>query len=474
MGVTDFVGRSGELDRLAGLLDEVRQGTGVMVAVRGRRQVGKSRLVGEFVERAGVPAVFFTASGQPPAVELAAFLDAARAGGVVPVDVPAGAVASWEAALLLATADAVPDAPVIVVIDELPYLANGEPAIEGVLQRAWRTLERRPVMLVLVGSDISMMESLTAYRRPLYGRAREMPVQPLSVADVAEMRGLSAQAAMDAYLVTGGFPRLAARWRSRDTVGSFLRRELADEASPLVVTGERMLTGELPADLNARAVLTAIGAGERAHGAIAGRSGVGRGTFEKALAALGEKRMVDRVTPYAEPASGKLPRYVVSDPYLRFWLRFVGPSIDLIARGRPDMAIARIEDGWSSYRGRAIEPLVRASMERLLPDPRFGDARFVGAFWTKDNRTEVDLVGGRDVGRAGTVEFIGSVKWRDREPFARDDLAALQEARSRVPGATPRTRLVAVTRAGADVDGLDVVLGPDDLVAAWRPGSAAT
>lgn len=457
-----------ELAILNELLDEARSGQGILVSMRGRRQVGKSRLVSEFVERAGAPAVFFTASRQPVQTELALFVEAARAGGVASISgVPADAVGSWEAALLLATSDAAPGRPVVVVIDELPYLAESEPAIEAILQKVWQTLERRAVLVILIGSDISMMESLTEYRRPLYGRTREMVVQPLTVADIARMRSLQPEAALDAYLVIGGFPRLAGRWRKSDTVTSFTRRELADEASPLVVTGERMMSGELPADLNARAVLTAIGAGERSHGAILDRSGVGRGTFDKALALLAEKRIVRRTTPYAEPSSNKVPRYAITDPYLRFWLRFVQSGIELIARGRSDLAVARIEEGWGAYRGRAIEPLVQASIERMLPDPQLGDARFVGAFWTKDNRVEVDLVGGREPGRAKTVDFVGSIKWRDRGQFGRDDLAGLHQARARVPGAGPGTRLVGVSRAGFSVPGLDAAFDPQALVAAW-------
>lgn len=469
--MSDFVGRARELATLAALLDESRSGQGILVAMRGRRQVGKSRLVGEFVERTGVPAVFFAASRQPAPAELALFLEAARTGGVSSVAaVPADTVGSWEAALLLATSDAAPGHPVIVVIDELPYLAESEPAIEAILQKVWTTLEQRAVLLILIGSDISMMESLTEYRRPLYGRARELVVQPLSVSDVARMRGLKPEAALDAYLVIGGFPRLAIRWRKSDSVTSFVRRELADEASPLVVTGERMMSAELPADLNARAVLTAIGAGERSHGTILDRSGVGRGTVDKALALLAAKRIVQRSMPYAEPPSSKIPRYTVADPYLRFWLRFVRPGIELIARGRADLAVARIEEGWGSYRGRAIEPLVRASIERMLPHPRLGDASFVGAFWTKDGRVEVDLVGGRNPDRAKTVDFIGSIKWRERDPFGRDDLAALHQARPRVPGAEASTRLVGVSRAGYSVTGLDAAFDPEDLVAAWDAG----
>jgi hypothetical protein len=38
---------------------------GRAILIRGRRRVGKSRLVEEFIDRAEVPSVFFTASGQP-------------------------------------------------------------------------------------------------------------------------------------------------------------------------------------------------------------------------------------------------------------------------------------------------------------------------------------------------------------------------------------------------------------------------
>ena len=360
-----------------------------------------------------------------------------------------------------------------MVIDELPYLAESEPAFEAILQKVWQTLEQRAVLLILIGSDISMMEQVTAYERPLYGRAREMVVQPLSVAEVARMRGLEAAAALEAYLVIGGFPRLAGLWRANDTVATFVRRELADESSPLVVAGERSLAAEFPADLSARAVLSAIGAGERSYGAIVDRSGVGRGTVDRALGILVEKRVVRRVSPYAEPSTAKLPRYAVADPYLRFWLRFVQSGIELIARGRGDLAAGRVIEGWSEYRGRAIEPIIRESIERMLPHPSLGEASFVGSYWTKDNRTEVDLVGGRGPVRAGEVDFIGSIKWRERAPFDRHDMLSLGDARARVPGTGPGTRLVGVSRSGFATEGLDLAIDPTMLVAVWDDPEAA-
>ena len=107
--MTAFVGRSRELAALDHFLDDARAGQGVLISMRGRRQVGKSRLVGEFVARSGAPVVFFTASRQPSAAERAIFAEAVHASGTPSAATPAGAQGgSWEAALLLATADAAP------------------------------------------------------------------------------------------------------------------------------------------------------------------------------------------------------------------------------------------------------------------------------------------------------------------------------------------------------------------------------
>jgi uncharacterized protein len=82
---------------------------------------------------------------------------------------------SWEAALALAVRGATAAAPVVLVIDEFPYLAAKEPTIEAVLQLLWdRTFQREAVLVVLVGSDRATMEALTEQGWPLYDRAREL------------------------------------------------------------------------------------------------------------------------------------------------------------------------------------------------------------------------------------------------------------------------------------------------------------
>jgi AAA+ ATPase superfamily predicted ATPase len=470
MSAASFIGRTEELARLDALLREIRgSGTGRMVAIRGRRQVGKSRLVEEFIHRSGAQAVFYTASRQSAENELRIFGEQIAASSTEGATLAAaGPLGSWEAALTVAATGATRDDPRVIVLDELPFLVESVEAIEGILQKEWdRRLERQPVLVILVGSDVSTMQALSSYGRPLYGRVIEMVVRALSPAAVAVMLALDPHDALDAYLVIGGFPRLAGLWRRGDDVWRFLRRELGNPESSLVVLGERSVNAEFPGDLKAREILEAIGSGERTFTTILRRANVSSRTLETSLATLIDKRVIDKALPYSADPRPKLSRYTIADSYLRFWHRFIRPSIPAIERGRGDVVYQHVRDSWQAYAGRAIEPIVRGAILSLLPDERFGEAAFVGGFWNRDHSIEVDLVGGRDASGSDVIDFVGSIKWRLRGDFTRADLGGLVEHRAAVPGATQDTRLVGVARHGFVARGLDVELEPEQIVAAY-------
>ena len=74
--MVDFVGRRQELATLERELQKVAAGVGGerpgrCVMLRGRRRVGKSRLVERFAERSGAPFLFYAATGASPRIDLA-------------------------------------------------------------------------------------------------------------------------------------------------------------------------------------------------------------------------------------------------------------------------------------------------------------------------------------------------------------------------------------------------------------------
>ena len=97
--------------------------------------------------------------------------------GALPEIAATGAVwPTWEATL-----DAVSKAgaggplgngPAVVVVDELPLLIQNDPGFEGTLQAAWdHKFQHTGILLIVVGSDLAMMEALATYGRPLHQRA---------------------------------------------------------------------------------------------------------------------------------------------------------------------------------------------------------------------------------------------------------------------------------------------------------------
>jgi hypothetical protein len=460
-----------------------------LLVMTGRRQVGKSRLLTEFVERSKSPSLYMTVPASPAAADhMAAWVEAAvHANRPLPgaKDAFQTAPRDWDDAFAkLAAAGGL--TPSVVVLDELARARVAEPRLDEILASHWqRALRRRPLLLVLVDGASDLRPDAT------------MELGPFNPAECAHALGPRASPldAFDAFLITGGNPRLvagcaraaraaaqaaASPGRRATDVGAqanavdYAHDQLRDENSDLVVMAQRFLSTELAESASAQTVLSVIGA-----------EGVELTTFSRIVAGLpidgiaaqtaatralrllaDDKRIVEVDVPVGAPVNTKLRRYHVADLYLRFWHTFVRPRIVDITRGRPDIAIANFDARWPAWREAAIGPVVRHSLRRLaLTMPVLTRVESVGGWWNRDGSRECRLVLAGD--SAHPVVALGAVKWRADEPFTLADSRLLARARDIVPGAS-RARLVAVAPAGASPDAdVDVVIDAQALLSAW-------
>ncbi|MEV0591892.1 ATP-binding protein [Nonomuraea cavernae] len=464
-----FIGRDRELSSLQRFFTRVGAGDrpGRAILMRGRRRVGKSRLVEEFILRSGVPSLFYTAAQEPFIEQLERFNADAAASNLPDASLfNEVAPTSWDSALRL-LAHAIPqDSPSIIVLDELPFMINEDPHLEGQLQRLFdREFSRRPTLLILIGSDMSIMEAINQYNRPFYMRASEMVVNPLTPADVASKLELPAAEAIDAYLISGGLPMILDEWPVGATASEFLDSTIPDGTSALTVSGERAMAAEFSPDAQARVLLKALGSGQRTYSSIMkAAGGIGSTSVKRGLQMLLEKRMLTAELPLStRPA--RETRYHISDAHLRFWLSFIEPGLPEIYRGRGDLVLRRIHTSWTSWRGMAVEPLIRESLRRMDGLPEGTGA--VGGYWTRTNDPEIDLVGTDREPVAKKITMVGSIKWLENRPFDRHDLSELIVHRSKMPGADTSTPLYAVSRSGCDVEGVRHVT-PEQLLDVWR------
>ncbi|MEU4163764.1 ATP-binding protein [Actinoplanes sp. NPDC026670] len=479
-----FVGRRAELDVLTKDLDRIRRtGGGRSVAIRGRRQVGKSRLVQELCDRAGLPYCFYTAvKGASSTEAVGQFLGALRDSSLLtpsgrdllPSQPPSG---GW-GDMLRVLAGVLPDAPSIVVLDELPWLSEQDPTFDGHLQVAWdRLISSKPVLLLLLGSDLHMMQRFTEYDRPFYGRAANMVLGPFNLAETAAVTELSGADAIDAYLITGGLPGICLEWSPGSLPADFLSVEITSKTSALFTVPEQSLASEFPAPDTARRVLEAVGGlGSRTFSNIAAAAGdrggpVSSGTLSPLLHRLVDEKKILAVDKPLSTRPSKLAQYRIADSNLRLYLAILRDVHQLVLRDRIAAARAVLEARWSTWRGNAVEPIIRDALAIAAGagELTWTDTWEVGGWWNRQANPEIDLVGADRAPVASRIAFAGSIKWQDG-PFDRHHLDDLRRNAPMIPGFEPGTSgLVVVSRSGTDlpVGAVDLIWGPDDIVRAW-------
>jgi uncharacterized protein len=477
----DFFGRGHELGVLDDLLRLVKNsGHGRLVAVRGRRQVGKSRLAEHFAARSGVPyGVIAGLKSTPVDIQMRRTVQTLRssANPLPGIDaVTAATPADWQD-LLSRLRLIVRDEPLILVFDEFPWAWETSTWLDGLLQSLWDgDFARHPVLMLLIGSDEAMMDRLFEHDRPLFGRLDDqLVVRPFNPAETALALGggLDAQDVFDAQLVTGGFPELIAHTRRFSNATAMVENSLSRPHTLLADIAQLNLAGELSDSASARLVLDAIGADEVGlvnFSAIAATLGGGKGAetaVTRSMKVLADVKQIVAVDFPGGRLDSRLKRYRIADPYLRFWFRFIEPQLRNIEIGRPDLAIDAFRRSWPSWRGRAIEPLVRDAVLRLAPrvEGALAGIESVNPWWERSGTHEFDLVG---AGHDRLPVAVGSVKWRETLPFSDRDLAKLASARSVVPHAERASLLAVSPRGVASGVSVDMVLDAADLLGAWQ------
>ena len=142
------------LEELIGEVDEYEH-DGAFVVVYGRRRVGKTTLIKEFIK--DKTAFYFLATEELESQSMK------RLAGVIGRTTNNGLIqkasfADW-LDLFQIIADYKPNEKKILVIDEFPYLVKTNPAFPSILQNAWdEILKDNNVMLILSGSLIGMMQ----------------------------------------------------------------------------------------------------------------------------------------------------------------------------------------------------------------------------------------------------------------------------------------------------------------------------
>ena len=253
----------------------------------------------------------------------------------------------------------------VLVIDEVPRFMDAKSIFLTRLQHAWGTdpkLENSKVMIILVGSSISMMDRMTNQNGPLYGRiTHTKKLSPFRYVDLRGLfKGKPEEEIIKHYAVFGGTPHYV-------RIAYLESKELDEAIMTLIVRPQSTLSKEADELFDIEGVreparyvsiLTAIAQGNLKLPQIGSLTGIQMEQLPTYLNTLHDR--LDLVKP-ADPIGGKKKnaRYEVSDNFFRFWFKFVFPHRSSIELGNTKDIHKLIHDQLPAFTGHVFEKIVR-------------------------------------------------------------------------------------------------------------------
>lgn len=306
-----FLNRSWELAQLARHLSRGRVGY-----VTGRRRVGKSALL---QHACALHQGFYHQAVEGTAQQQLAQL-AEEARDVLPIFgeiVPK----TWEEFFRLLRREKLPK---LLVIDEFPYLVQGDRRLPSLLQK-WidHELPKQKTFMIMSGSAQSMLYAqFLHHESPLYGRALlHLHLTPLSYQWFCKALCYSVgnPRSFERFALTGGVPHY---WKllPRERVEEQARQLYFAPSAILAEEPIQMIRDEGNIGALPKAILDLVGRGVAKPSELAARLGTAHGNLSRPLALLLELGFLQRELPYGEsPRTTKKVLYRLHDPVLAFY-----------------------------------------------------------------------------------------------------------------------------------------------------------
>ncbi len=412
--MSEFTGRTQELSTLD---HYQQQSQATLLITYGRRRVGKTRLLTHWLQTRNVEhALYWVAQPNSAAAQLRQFSQALYA-FANPEAKPLATFTyeSWAQALEQ-VARLAETRRFTLIIDEFTYLLARTPELAGLFQNLWdHLLKQRNVLLILCGSHLGMMhQHILSYQAPLYGRATaQLHVQPLPFGTTtAYFPTYDAAERVAIYAMFGGIP---AYWERLDQVLS-----LSDNIRQLLLTANNLMQAEprlLLQDFvrepdNYIAMLNALANGYRTQKEMVAFTGLAQGHISSYLSLLENAGFVERRLPVTAGPRSRNSRYHITDPYLRFYYRFLASRESQLALGVQEPALAEIRRhlldfiGTHTWEELGREWVLRAGAQGKLPFL----ADQVGSYW--DRSVQIDVVG---INHMEKTLILGECKWSPKE-----------------------------------------------------------
>jgi len=399
----DFIGREKEME----LLNREFGRESSLVIIKGRRRVGKSRLITEFLK--DKDHLYYEVDSESRQSILASL--GRTISGELNIRFE-----RWSDALKYYVSSH--PGKKVIAIDEFQYAVKADPKLKIEIQALWDTyLSKNDVMLILCGSSLTYMNSLAGdMRSPLYGRnSLDLMVMPLPFRTTVAG---DYRKSVERYAVTGGVPYYMALMDNGDTINNVIRMSM-EMGSPLLNEGEYLLGSEFRNLSSYNTYLRAIANGHRTMEKITGAVQAPSEEILPYLKRLIEIGMVERLVPITEkaPEKSRSGQYVISDNFICLWFRFIYPYRNSIVRMENDAAVQDLRDHFiDAHVAFVFENVCREELRNYLRGK--GIAAEYGKYW---GNGEIDLIA---LDKKDRVAYVCECKFHTR-PLGMSELNSL-------------------------------------------------
>ena len=411
-----FVGREKELKVLNDMITSNRF---EMPIIYGRRRIGKTTLIKEFVKDKRV--IFFTATQAREIDNLMQLTEAIRQlDGAIKIR---GELRDFRQAFeIVGEIARESNEPLVFVIDEYPYLANADASISSILQSVIDHiyLELPNLMLILSGSSMSFMEKqVLGYESPLYGRRTgQLKIERLTPWEARMFfPQMNKEEFLTIYGMTAGIPLYLAMMSDKLSLKENIIENFFTTNTFLFEEPDNFLKQELKNPMNYHSIIKAIADGSSKFNTIATKTKMAPSSLDGNLSDLIELGIIEKKWPLGN-TNKNAAIYRIADGLFAFWYSFVPSNMVLIESDKQELIWQSMQEKLTMFTSKVFEEFCVSWLKQ-----KNGEGLFtmiiseIGQWWGKDPNLhqstsvehEIDILA---FGQDKREVLIGECKWR--------------------------------------------------------------
>ena len=353
-----FINREKELKVLE---EEYKKERASFIVIYGRRRVGKTRLIEEFLKNKNY--IYYLAADEREELQIKE-LKNQIANFFQDELLLSLEIKEWKDLFSYLEKIWPRNEKIIFVIDEFSYLIKHNSSIPSYLQKFWdKFLSKTKTKLILCGSLVSiMLKNVLEKSSPLYGRrTAELFVEKFSIKEIMQFLNTDIEEAIKFYAILDGIPKYL---ELVDCKFSHFIRKILDKRSLFYREGYYLMAEELREVATYMNILTAIAMGNTKANEIANFSGIEQRKIYPYLEILESLGFIKKQYPLF---GKKGIIYLLNDNFLDFWFKFIHKYRSYIEIDETEKVMQNILTELNSFIGKKFEKVCEWFLKKYIP-----------------------------------------------------------------------------------------------------------